>query len=109
MTKILLGLPRQGQSSGANIYHSGQLVSMASLCDIPTADSVLSTIKTPVIYPSLKTRIALSVHVLGGMIPQRVMDADALLQSSKCFVCSRLHFDSHEKLHSRPKSSDVIR
>lgn len=46
-----------------------------------------------------------SVHKLEGMIPQR---ADALLQSSKCFVCARLHLDLHEKPHSRPKSSDVF-
>lgn len=61
MTKILLSLPRQGQSSGANIYHSGQQVSMASLCDIPMAESVRSTIKTPVICPSLKTHALCSV------------------------------------------------
>lgn len=58
---------------------------------------------------SKNTRIVLGVHVLGGMIPQRVVDAYAVLQSSKCFVCARLHLDSHEKLHSRPKSSDVFR
>lgn len=45
---------------------------------------------------SKNTHVVLSVHLLGGMIPQRVVDADALFQSSKLFVCTRLHLDSQK-------------
>lgn len=80
---------------------------MAWLCDIPTTEiSSVFHQNSSHLSVSKNTSIVFSVHVLGGMIPQCVVDADALLQSSKRFVCA---LDSHEKLHSRPKSSDVFR
>lgn len=84
----------------ANIYYSGQRVSTAWHSN----DRISSAFRQNSNHSSVSknTRIVLSVHVLGGMIPQRVLDAS--MQSSKLFVCA---LDSHEKLHSRPKSSDV--
>lgn len=102
MTKILLCLPRQGQSSVANIYHSGQQVSMAWHSNDRISSAFCQSSNH--LSVSKNTRIVLSVRVLGGMIPQHVVDANASLQSSKLFV-----LDSHEKLHSRPISSDVFR
>lgn len=80
MTKILLCLPCQGQSSVANIYHSGQRVSMAWHSN----DRIGSAFhqNSNHLSVSKNTRIVLSVRVLGGMIPQRVVDTDASLQSS---------------------------